>query len=311
MKISLAVHWVNAAWHESVRVGSERIERPHLYLGMLAVGGAAARLLAQRGITLRSARDIVRARTQEQDAPSAVNSNLPSPGGPVPLDDPSLPWEAGAKKVADKLRRSPDTYALIIGLLQDEDPTVRGLVAAAGVAPNELVAPLREGSDDAYSATRVPFDSQLLSPPAVALSMGRFVSTPASDLIEALSDPRSLAWWAYDPQTWHVSDGGERAECTQGRHHLSLRFHLTRDDGDAGPRLRWIGESMAADTAGQAMRYDDFVVTQVAGGCEMQRTMGRRRSGPLPLFSGLFTDQLAAVAMPHTTAAIASGAARR
>ncbi len=305
MKVSLAVYWVNAAWRESERVGATEIGREHLYLGLIGIGGSAARLLGSHGITLQSAREAVRAHRGE---PNSTPATVTPPQELRELNDPALNWDPDTKQIAERLRRAPDTFALLVGLLQDQNLLVRELVAADGVLPNDLVDELREGAEDAYSATRVPADKGLLQAPASGLQMSRFVSVPPSRLMDVLSDPASLAWWAYDPDTSDVGEGGERATLP-GRPPVSVRFHLSRETSGSGGHLRWIGEATSGAFAGQAVSYDDFVFSVAPGGTDMERTMGRRRLGRVPRLTGLFSDQVAAVAMPHSTAAIAYGAA--
>ena len=59
MKLSLANLWTTAAYREALRTRAPELDLDHLYLGLLAFGGSAARVLGHHGITLRSARQRV------------------------------------------------------------------------------------------------------------------------------------------------------------------------------------------------------------------------------------------------------------
>lgn len=155
MNITLALLWANASWREAARVGVREVDTEHLYLGLLALGGAAARLLGSHGVTLASARERVR------DAQAADLRSLGIDPDPLLLPPrqlreighPDLVFTPAARRIVDA--RHPDTYACLVELLKQADAP-RRLLAADGVLPNDLVAELKEGSDDALAAETVP-----------------------------------------------------------------------------------------------------------------------------------------------------------
>ena len=60
MSMLLVSRWTGAAHLEAARTRTTEIDVDHLYLGLLAVGGQAARILGRHGVSLTSARRRVR-----------------------------------------------------------------------------------------------------------------------------------------------------------------------------------------------------------------------------------------------------------
>lgn len=311
MNITLALLWANASWREAARVGVREVDTEHLYLGLLALGGAAARLLGSHGVTLASARERVR------DAQAADLRSLGIDPDPLLLPPrqlreighPDLVFTPAARRIVDA--RHPDTYACLVELLKQADAP-RRLLAADGVLPNDLVAELKEGSDDALAAETVPPTPGLLPPPAQAQRVGRFVSTPPGRLADLLADPQSLAWWAYDPDGVEVFDGGEQVRLHKRSASFTIRFHLTRrahgTGGDAHT-VTWLQEMTDGPNAGEPLRSDTFTMTAAPGGCELVHTCETRSFGALGRVIAPVTRALTGRGLTFTVTTIAYAAA--
>lgn len=310
MKATLAMLWANAAYRESARVGAREIDIDHLYLGLIALGGAAARLLGRHGVSLNSARARVR---ETQDADLATIGIGPGAGVPprplLDLGDSRLSWTPRGKALYDDAAKLPDTFAALVTVLKEETGTIRRLLVADGVAPNDLVPELKEGDDDPYAPDHVPAEPGRLPPPARAMRIVRFVSVAPDAVADALEDAASLAWWAYSPDSPRVEHDGEQVTFHHGRRTLVLRYHVTRrTEGDA-IIVTWIAEAVGGKHGGEAIVHDRFEIRPAPGGSELTRTSTRRTFGVLGRILAGLNDRLAGWGVIHSTQAIAYGAA--
>ncbi len=311
MSMQLTTLWTNAAWREAARVRAPEVDIEHLYLGLIAVGGAAAALLGRHGVTLASARQRMREAQAEDLASLGIDvADLPSPIHFLQLGDPA--WKSTARADAlIKTAKTTDTYQLLVALLQEPSGTVRRLVHADGVVPQSLVPELKEGADDPYAPEKVKLDATLLPPPGRAYRLRRFVSAPADFVADALADPSTLALWAYDPTASQVSDGGLRNRLEKGGKSLTVRLACTRTtEGDAHV-LTWVQTAEDTRHAGQPLTYDRFEVHPVPGGSEIVRTSGRRTFGVIGWAMAPVHDLFGSWGMLHTMQAIAFGIADR
>lgn len=311
MSIPLSSLWTTAAWREAARLRAAEVDVDHLYLGLIAVGGAAAQLLGTHGITLASARRQVRAAHPADPGALGVDvADLPSPIHFMQAGDAA--WRATAR--ADEVVKGAgmtDTYELLVALLKEPSGTVRRLVAADGVTPQGLVPALKAGADDPYTTERAVPDTTLLPGPARAQRVRRYVSAPVGLVADALADPTLLQLWSYDPTKADVSGGG----CTV-RHHKggdSLTVRLTVTTAAEGDRrvVTWVQEALDGRYAGERLTYDRFEVSPAAGGATIVRTAGRRTFGLLGRAASPFTDRFIGWGMLHTMQAITFGIADR
>lgn len=314
MTVRLSTLWGNAAWREAARVGAAEVDLDHLYLGLLALGGAAARLLGRHGISLASARrDAREALAGDLSALGVTDADalLPPPLTLGELGEGSWRATARATEVADKAVRAPDTYALLVALLQEPSGTVRRLVAAGGVRPQDLVAELKAGADDPYATDKAAVDLGILPAPAHASSLTRFVSAPASVVADVLSDPASLALWALDPARARVSEDGETVRHDRRGQTMTLRYHHKREREGTTEVVTWIAEMLDGPHAGEPLLYERFEAAPAPGGTELRRTSGRRRFGLLGRLMAPLWDSFSNFGMLHSTQAIAFGVADR
>jgi hypothetical protein len=264
MRIHPGMVWVRASVQEARRAGAEAVDVDHLLLGLLAVGGTAARVLGRRGITL----DGMRRRVGSDGAQAT---------------DGDAYWHPTdrARAVVDSSGSAAGTVDLLLRLL--DEPTVRDLVEAEGAAADALVDELR-ATPDGYTAEPVPPDPELLPTSAYALRSATFLSAPAARAVEALTDPRVLRAFAWGPGV-EVDDEGLTGRRTRRGRTTTLRAELrspSRRDGDPasgaspGP---WVVSWVFSRDDGQVMKYERFEVSEAPGGCDVVRVHGYRVVG--------------------------------
>ncbi|MBB1493434.1 hypothetical protein J4N02_04320 [Propioniciclava sp. MC1595] len=310
-RTQLSALWTTAAWREAARVRAAEVDVEHLYLGLIAVGGAAAALLGRHGITLASARGRVRDALAEDLATLGIDvADLPSPIHFMQMGDPA--WHATAR--ADALLKSvtlTDTYAALVALLQEPSGIVRRLVHADGVVPQDLVPELKEGADDPYAPEAVPADDTLLPPPNRGQRVRRYVSAPPADVVAALADPALLALWAFDPVKSQVSEGGLRNRIEKGGRSLTVRLSCTRTTEADAKVVTWVHTAEDTKYAGETLTYDRFEVRPAPGGSEVTRIAGRRTFGLVGRVLAPVYDLFGSWGLLHTMQAITFGIADR
>ncbi|MFV0452200.1 MAG: Clp protease N-terminal domain-containing protein [Propioniciclava sp.] len=301
MNLSSATLWANAVWREAARLRSSRIDLEHLYLGLIGLGGDAARLLGRHGISLASARARVEESQLDAGTPRGIDAATPltAPRDPTDVDTASLPWSPQARATMNSWQKAPDTFAMLVGLLREPSGTVRELVAADGVLPNDLVDELKAGSADPLAPEPAPVDASLLSPPAWAYRIRRFVSAESAAVMGALSDPAFLAWWAYDPTHADASTPTRVRFHRRGRS-IGVEYSLRRDAGT----LTWLGDITEGAGAGHRWHYDTLAVTPAPGGSELERTQGSRPFGHLGRILAPVSGRLSRRGLLHSTAAL-------
>ncbi len=312
MSLKLIALWSQASWREAARDRSGEIDLDHLYLGLITLGGSAAQLLGRHGISLASARR----RVQERRLGEGVSGQAPDAAALPPLTIGELgegPWKATARAsdLIASAGKAPDTFGMLVALLQEPTGTVRGLVGADGVLPQSLVPELKQGADDQYAAGRVPVDTTILPRPARAHRIHFFVSAPPSRVADALADPATLALWALDPARSELSDGGETVRHRRGGRTLTLRYHHKRAVTDGVDSVTWIAEMLDAPHAGEALMYDTFTCVPAPGGTDLIRTEGRRRFGVVGQLLAPLWDSYANWGMVHGMLALSFGIADR
>lgn len=306
MTSTLATLWLHSCWREAARSGARQIELDHLYLGVLGIGGDAARLLGRHGITLRSAREQVVERLLSEVGALSLDATtvVAPPRRLTELGDPNIPWSEPAHELLSSHSKAPDTFALLIGLLKEPSGRIRELVNADGVTPNDLVGELKAGSDEPTSPDRVPLGSSDLAPPARAYRIRRFAPVSPESALGALADPESLSWWAFDPNHPCVEAAGTVATFRRGRRDLTLSYHLDRS---VPSTVSWTAIAQGGSWDGQPLHVDTFTATSAPGGCELERVSSRRAFGRVGTALAPLVLHLGARALPRTTATVAYG----
>lgn len=312
MSPKLVALWSQASWREAARIRAGEIDLEHLYLGLLALGGSAARLLGRHGISLASARARVReGREADGTSPGRTDAAALPPLTIRELGEGAWTATARADAVIAAAGKAADTFGLLVALLQEPTGTVRRLVGADGVTPQSLVPELKQGSDDQYVAERVPVDTAVLSTPARAHRVRFFVSAPPALVAGVLADPATLALWALDPAKSELSDGGETVRHRRGDTTMTLRYHHKRETAEGVETVTWIAEMLDTPHAGEALLYDTFICTPAPGGTELVRTEGRRRFGVVGQLLAPLWDSFANWGMVHGMLGLSFGIADR
>ena len=300
MTMLLTSRWAGAAQLEAARTRVSEIDIDHLYLGLLAVGGQAARILGRHGVSLSTARRRVReSLASDLDALglAAAESVLPPPRAARDID--IADWRATdrAHELVNHAPLRDGTAAALGALIEEPSGDVRRLLAADGVDPDELRTELATSAPETAAVERVDADPALLPPPSSANRIRHYLSAPPRVVADALADPALLAVWAYDPQRSEVSADGETVRHSRGRKELTLRMHHVRRTEDASEVVTWIHEMVDGRHAGQPLRYDRFEIVPATGGAELVHTAGQRSFGFLGRIVGPASARFAGLGM--------------
>ncbi|NLE96682.1 MAG: hypothetical protein GX596_01665 [Propionibacterium sp.] len=262
MRFAPGMTWVATSTREAHRAGAEAVAPEHLLLGLVAVGGEAARWLGGQGLTLADARRML------------------GSGGIVGAGITEARWHptAEAKAVVDWSGQAPDTTAILLRLL--EEPTVQRFLEATSI--DVARAGSSPASDD-YKPIVRPADAALLPPPAAARALRIFVSAPRAVVAERLADPavlRSFAW----QRGASVSDDGLTAIRAGRAGSTTLRASLARDTEDDSDVLTWAFAIGEGRRAGENAKYERFTLRDAPGGCDVDREQGYRVRGAMARF---------------------------
>ncbi len=307
MKFTLTQAWLSASWREADRERMDAVDVDHQYLGLLGVGGAAARLLGSRGITLASARTRVREALADDLAGLGLDSGaLPDPL-PFAATGTSTFKETGrAKAITDAASKAPDTYALLVTLLQEPSGTVRRLVNADGVAPQDLVAPLKEGSTDPFGAITVPAAPGILPAPSFAREVASYVSAPRAEAADALARPEALPYFSLFADA-EVADDGVTATLRKGDKTMTVHAELSRDRTAGRDELTWTMRMRDGRAPGEPLNYHRLTLTDAPGGTDLTHQFGYRTFGTLGRLLHPITRLFAGgVGMQHQRYAVAA-----
>lgn len=285
MSMLLVSRWTGAAHLEAARTRTTEIDVDHLYLGLLAVGGQAARILGRHGVSLTSARRRVRESLTDDlstlglDAAADV---LPPPRAARDLDFDDWQATGRAHDLVNEVKLRDGTCTALATLIAEPSGVVRRLLVADDVDPQAVAAELAAASDEPGGAIeRVEADAALLPSPAWARRIRHYLSSPPGQVAEAIADPDLLAAWAYDPRKSEADDSGETIRHTAGRRTMTARAHHTRRREGEAEVVTWVQEMLDGPHAGQPLRYDRFAILPAPGGTELVHTAGQRSFGPL------------------------------
>lgn len=311
MKSSAINAVFGAALQGSLRVRAQAVDLDHLYLGVIAVGGAAARRLGRHGISLTSARQAVR---------DTQTSDLVSLGidvaAPEPLADhavPNVPWETTARagSVVREIAKAASTTGALKVLLGEPSGIVRRLVEADGVDPEAMIAELRTAPADPQVVHNVPLDSSLLPGPGRAQQLTHFVSAPPSEVVDALTDLAVLIRTSYDEHQSSALPGNESVELRRRSKTMTVRHDISQcTDGDTEV-VTWRYTMTSGERDGEPLRYERFEVRCAPGGTEVTHTSGRRTFGMLGRLMAPLTSPFVAGGLRHNTYRLSAAVSER
>ncbi|MBB1495657.1 hypothetical protein J4N02_00035 [Propioniciclava sp. MC1595] len=299
MTLNLANLWTTAAHREALRLRATRIDRAHLYLGLLQTGGDAARLLGTHGISLDSARTHVVALTGPATGPAT------HPKATLPLTPPAQALTEEA------LRTAPGTAALLMSLLEDPSGVVTRLVEAAGLRPAMLTAELDVTAVDPFVPTVIPGAPVELPAPARVQRLTWYVSVPGATVTDALIRPDSLDWWAYDPTRATRSGDGTTIHHHQRGGDTSVHMHPSSRQEDGASIVVWRAELVEGPRAGQLLTIDRFEIRRATGGCHITRVAARRSFGLIGRAIVPLTDRVYARTLMQAASSITYGVNER
>ena len=310
--------WQNAAWREAARLRHPEIDLDHLYLGLLAQGGAAAELLGRSGITLASAREAVRDLTAAELASLGIDARAlvqPPPRSVAQLHHGAVgdvPLSQRARELAVTARSVRTDLATLRALLDEPSGRVRRLVTRNGADPDALHAGTQAQRDGRDSPERVEADPALLPRPHSAVRYRRYVSAAPDEVAEVIADPDVLTSWAIRPEDVVRCDGQDvRTRSGRGSRTMTLRWTVERSDGPDGPVVTWRRFLTGGPHDGQPLTYDRLELRPQGLGSEVTRTQGLRAWRPLGRLLAPVTARLVGLGMPVASQNIAYAVADR
>lgn len=302
MTLTLASLWSKAALHEAARTRATDVDVDHLYLGLLALGGSAARVLGRHGVTLAAARERVR----EQQAADLARLGVPGAEALTPrplrydeLDHAEWRPTPRAQAVHEAAGKASDTRALLDALVHESSGTVRRLLAAEGVDATALLAELAGADDDGLVVERAPLSHDLLPAPATARRVRVFVPVPPDAAATALADPAFLRAWAISPGA-DASEGGLTFTQRRGRKAVTTRFHVERHREADAEVVTW-REELLEPHAGENLRVERLELREAPGGAELVRVRSYRRWGVLGRLLAPLFDRMGGWGLLHST----------
>lgn len=302
MSMLLVSRWTGAAHLEAARTRTSEIDVDHLYLGLLAVGGQAARVLGRHGVSLASARQRVRESLTDDLGTLGLDASddvLPPPRAARELEFAEWRATGRAHDLVNEVKLREGSCAALATLIAEPSAVVRRLLVADGVDPEALTAELTATPDEPDAIERAGADPALLSSPAWAKQIRHYLSSPPKQVADAIADPALLAAWAYDARKSEADDSGETIRHTAGRRTMTVRaHHIRRREGDADV-VTWIQEMVDGPNAGQPLRYDRFAILSAPGGAELVHTAGQRSFGLLGRLAAPLSGWFSGVGMTY------------
>ncbi|MDY6055257.1 Clp protease N-terminal domain-containing protein [Micrococcus sp.] len=227
---------LSGAWREALRVSAPFVETEHLFLGVLASGGPAARIAAHHGLSLEAARRgaAVRVNRQLRAVGRDVAREGVVPRAPLGRLDrggaSTVPLASATEGMLPERGTPQSEVAWTLDLLQEPAGAVSALVAAAEVDVDALRTALRAAEHEAAplpgalldltpGPCTVPLDA--LVPPdgirasgSMAARAGRltalgaewFVSAPQQELLNLLRDPATIRAVTAQPTEAEIDD---------------------------------------------------------------------------------------------------------
>ncbi len=310
--------WQNAAWREAARLRHPEIDLDHLYLGLLAQGGAAAQLLGRHGITLTSAREAVRDLTAAELASLGIDAHTlvqPPPRSTAQLHRGAvgdIPLSQRARELAVAARSVRTNLATLRALLDEPSGRVRRLLTCNGVDPDAVRAGTQVQGDDRGLAEPVEADPALLPRPHSAVRYRQYVSAAPDAVADVIADPDVLTSWAVQPEDVMRCEGQDvRTRSGRGSEKMTLRWTVERSSGPDGPVVTWRRFITGGPHDGQPLAYDRFELRPQSSGSEVIRTQGLRTWRPLGRLLAPVTARLVGLGMPVASQNIAYAVADR
>jgi hypothetical protein len=149
-----------AAKEESLRCGHPEIDVEHLFLALIIIGGASARILTAEGITLQKARDAAAQVHADQIASLGITPLSPPPTSSIP--DPMIAETRWSERALDVVRADDyrtDDRGVLTALLDEPSGHILRILDQVDVAETTLrdaIASYRDAAVDADVAAHNP-----------------------------------------------------------------------------------------------------------------------------------------------------------
>lgn len=281
----------NAAALECARAHHETVDVDHLYLGLLASGGGAARVLGANGITLPSARTASRAVRRADAGYSALDAQGDPASTPIPVDDlhyhvmGDLPWTERASALGPTPTARKTDLTLLADLIDEDSGFVRRILAKDGADPDAVRAhvedviangsePTPQNQED--SGEFLPDDAT-----ASAVTLEHYLAEPVESVWESVCDPQHVIVWAGSPETSRVVAGGVETTFDRMGHagHTRLDPVLVEEPSAEGARVVWQERHFSDKLDGEPGGYYDLRLRREAEGTLLTVVRGIRTFG--------------------------------
>ena len=312
--------WLEAMHAEAARLRHREVEPEHMLLGLLALGGTAAAVLAAQGVTLARARAAIKEMADTDFA--RVGISLPDALRPEPISAEELTANAGgeiplsdaAAEFIDDTGASFSTSAQALQALISsstvslQSPVVR-LLAHCGVDVDYLCTELSEIAADEESARgRYRMTDEYRGYGLDReLSQERFISAPVARLAALLCDPNRLTWWVLPRQQLVevLSDGA--VQRVEGRRRTGfLRWRL---ETSVAARVTWSCTVVSGPRDGEVAFVRDLHLIKAPGGTRVRLVLAHRTWGRLGALLYPFFWRGTRLGLDNTLAGIARAGA--
>lgn len=284
----------NAAALECARAHHETVDVHHLYLGLLASGGAAARVLGAHGITLPSARTASRAVRRADAGSVALDAQGDPESTPIPMEDlryqivGDLPWTERASGLGPTPTSRKTDLTLLADLLDESSGVVRRIVAENGADPDALRAHVEDVIENGVEpAPQNGADCGEFLPDASTAStastvtLEHYLAEPVESVWASVCDPQHVIVWAGSPETSRVVAGG--VETTFDRlgnaGYTRLDPVLVEEPSADGARVVWQERHFSDRLDGEPGGYYDLQLRREAEGTVLTVVRGIRTFG--------------------------------
>lgn len=211
-----------ASADEAAALGHPEIDADHLLVGLLAVGGPSARILAGAGLDLDAVRAAAEDLHSEELAGAGVTAEAERRMIPASKRHPTtVRLTPRMRELVDRVSAKDDDRALLRALIQDEGGRARSILVVAGADIGQVIS--RTEVPTRTPAPVVADRSDLLGPAPdgahwMSAAHKQQLAVPADRVWSLLADPARRPEW--DPAVSSVEeldDGTIRNEHSDGR----------------------------------------------------------------------------------------------
>lgn len=204
MTLRSAWMWGNASWREAVRLREPFLDVDHLLLGLVGLGGPAARLLGRHGFTLVAGRRAAALVSATALASLGVEAASLPAVDPVPVGDlhaaasGHAPMAPRAERLRKTLQRRSTERDYLAAVVDEPSGTVLEVLERAGVDIGALVVDLADPAGD--WSTHAPRGVHPSTPAGrgrrlASLRLEHWIAAPSGVVQAAASDLTTPSRW--------------------------------------------------------------------------------------------------------------------